>query len=69
MLDLPIGATIDYMHCVLAKRLLDKLVTSPRQPLYLSKESLKLLDQRFVIQQSPHEFTRAPRSIEKHCKY
>ena len=72
VLDLPIGAPIDYMHCVLegvAKRLLDKWVTTPRQPFYIGKQSLKQLDQRFVMQQPPQEFTRAPRSIEKHRKY
>ncbi len=72
ILDLPLGAPVDYMHCVLegvVKRFLNKWITSTNQPYYISKRNVKLLDQDFVVQCPPHEFTRPPRSIEKHRNY
>lgn len=69
--DLANGAPID-MHCVLegvTKRLLDKWITSPRAPYYINKHKLEMIDNSLTNQRPPHDFSRAPRSIQKHRKF
>lgn len=72
IVDLPFGAPIDYMHCVLegvVKRLMDQWITSTFKPYYINKQKLKRIDESLVNQCPPHDFSRAPRSIEKHRKF
>ena len=72
IVDIAFGAPIDYMHCVLegvVKRLMEKWVSSPQCPYYLSKQKLKEIDQSLTLQCPPHDFSRAPRSILKHRKF
>ena len=72
MVDLATGTPIDYMHCILegvVKRLLEKWVTSPYKPYYLSRQKVEEVDKSLIIQCPPHEFSRAPRSILKHRKF
>ncbi len=68
IVDLALGSPVDYMHCVLegvVKRLLEKWITSPRTPYYLNKHKIE----RITHQRPPHDFTRAPRSIQRHRKF
>ena len=72
LVDLASGCPIDYMHCVLegvVKRLLEKWVTSPRTYYYLNKHSIEKIDTSLTLQRPPHDFTRAPRSLQKHRKF
>ena len=74
IVDLALGAPIDYMHCVLegvVKRLLKKWVTSSshRNHYYLNKEKLREVDANLIVQLPPHDFSRASRSIDKHRKF
>ena len=69
LVDLASGSPIDYMHCVLegvVKRLLEKWVTSPRM---LNKRSIERIDASFTVQCPPHDFTRAPWSIQRRQKF
>ncbi len=70
IVDLPLGAPIDYMHCVLegvVKRLLNLWTNSSNHgtPFYLGRH-LNIIDSSLIKQRPPHDFTRAPRSIQKH---
>ncbi len=72
IVDLASGAPIDYMHCVLegvVKRLLDTWTSSAYKPYYLSKRKIGQIDESFIVQCPPHDFSRATRSIQKHRKY
>ena len=71
IVDLVNGIPIDYMHCVLegvTKKLLEKWMTSTRCACYIGR-FVKQIDKKFLKQRPPHEFSRVPRSIEKHRKY
>ncbi len=71
IVDLVNGIPIDYMHCVLegvTKKLLEKWMTSTRCACYIGR-FVKQIDKNFLKQRPPHEFSRVPRSIEKHRKY
>ena len=60
------------MHCVLegvTKRLLDTWVSSTFKPFYLSKQKIQRIDTSLTAQRPPHDFSRAPRCIQKHRKH
>ena len=64
---------IDYMHAVpegIVKRLMNCWFnkSNHRKPFYLGSK-LKSLDSELLKQKPPHDFTRAPRSIQKHMKH
>ena len=70
--DLRIGIPIDYMHCVLegvVKALLKYWIDSSHHgnPYYIGR-SVKDIDKVLLQQRPPHDFSRAPRSIEQHRK-
>ena len=72
MVDLAAGAPTDYMHCVLegvVKRLLEHSVSSTFKPYYLSKRKIERIDESFTVQCPPHDFSRVPRSIQRHRKF
>lgn len=67
--DLANGIPVDYMHCVLegvVKMLLGFWLDSKHhgQPYYIAR-SVNTLDSRLLEQTPPHDFSRAPRSIDK----
>lgn len=73
VVDLVNSIPVDYMHCVLegvTKWMLEKWFSSTchRSPFYLGK-FLKKVDANLLDQHPPHDFSRAPRSIQKHRKY
>ena len=73
IVNLPLAAPIDYMHCVLEgviKRLLEKWVnsTNHRTPHYIGRD-VETIDSDLITQCPPHEFSRAPRSIKKHRNF
>ena len=73
VVDLVDGIPIDYMHCVLEgvlKWLVDKWFNSAghRSPDYIGR-SVKTVDSYLLHQSPPHDFSRAPRSIERHRKF
>lgn len=68
--DLVKNIPIDYMHCVLEgvmKWLMNKWFTSSNHgsPSYIGRQ-VKSVDSQLLCQCPPHDFSRAPRSIEKH---
>lgn len=72
IVDVPLGAPTDYMHCVLegvVKRLLDQWISSTFKPYYINKRKIEQIDESLIIQRPPHDFSRAPRSIQKHRKF
>ena len=71
--DLVNDIPIDYMHCVLegvTKWLIDKWLIScnHRSPFYIGTQ-VKKIDKNLLHQRPPHDFSRAPRSLEKHRKH
>ena len=71
--DLPNAIPMDYMHCVLegvVKWLLEAWVSSTSHGCahYIGRR-VKQVDSELLNQCPPHEFGRAPRSIEKHRKF
>ena len=72
-LDLPVSIPVDYMHAVLegVVRTMMRFWFDSRYhglPCYIGR-SVSQIDSMLVKQRPPTEFTRAPRSIEKHMKY
>ncbi len=72
-IDLVNSIPIDYMHCVLegvTKWLLNTWFDSKRhsEPFYLGR-CIKEIDQQLLKQHPPNEFSRPPRSIQKHLKF
>ncbi len=64
---------VDYMHCVLegvTKWLLEKWLNSCNHtsPFYIGNQ-VKQIDKDLVQQRPPHDFARAPRSLERHRKH
>ena len=71
VVDLVKGIPVDYMHCVLegvTKKLLETWMTSTKCAGYIGR-FIKQIDKNLLKQRPPHEFSRIPRSIEKHRKY
>ena len=71
VVDLVKGIPIDYMHCVLegvTKKLLETWMTSTKCAGYIGR-FIKQIDKNLLKQRPPHEFSRIPRSIEKHRSY
>lgn len=73
VVDLVNDIPIDYMHCILegvTKWLLQKWFDSSNNglPFYLRSQA-KNVDANLLLQRPPHEFSRAPRSLQKHRKY
>ena len=71
VIDLVNGIPIDYMHCVLegvTKKLLETWMKSSKCAGYIGRY-VKQIDKNLLKQRPPHDFSRAPRSIEKHRKY
>ena len=72
-MDLVISIPIDYMHAVLegvVRMLLKKwfLSANHREPYYLGRAA-DAIDDQLMKQHPPHEFSRPPRSIQKHMNY
>lgn len=70
VIDLVDGAPVDYMHCVLEgvmKWLIERWfsASSHNHPCYIGRQ----VDYFLLYQCPPHDFSRAPRSIEKHRKF
>jgi hypothetical protein len=70
VVDLVKGVPVDYMHCVLegvTKWLVEKWFGSSnhRSPYYIGRH-VKAIDIDFLKQCPPHDFSRVPRSIDKH---
>ncbi len=73
VVDLVAGVPMDYMHCVLEgvmKWLIEKWFNSSSHgsPYYIGR-SVKKVDSYLLYQSPPHDFSRAPRSIEKHRRF
>ena len=71
IVDLVDGIPIDYMHCVLegvTKKLLTMWMQSTKCAGYIGKY-VRQIDIDLLKQRPPHDFSRAPRCIEKHRKY
>ena len=73
VIDLVGGSPVDYMHCVLEgvmKWLIAKWFSSSNHgsPYYIGGH-IKRIDTYLLHQTPPHDFSRAPRSIEKHRKF
>ena len=71
VVDLVNGIPIDYMHCVLegvTKRLLKIWFGSVSCAGYIGR-FVKKVDKYLLEQRPPHDFSRIPRSIEKHRKF
>ena len=59
------------MHCVLegvTKKLLEKWMESTKCAGYIGR-FVKQIDKNLLKQRPPHDFSRVPRSVEKHRKY
>lgn len=73
VVDLVDGVPIDYMHCVLegvAKWLTEKWFSSVNHnSAWYIGTNIKAVDMVLLGQRPPHDFSRAPRSLEKHRKY
>jgi len=72
-IDLVNSIPIDYMHCVLegvTKWILNAWFDSKHhsEPYYLGR-CIKEIDHQLVKQHPPNEFSRPPRSIQKHLKF
>lgn len=70
VVDLVTGIPIDYMHCVLegvTKWLVEKWFASFNHgsPYYIGR-LIKAVDSDLLHQCPPHDFSRSPRSLEKH---
>ena len=73
VVDLVDSIPVDYMHCVLegvTKWLMEKWFAScnHRSPFYIGT-SVRQVDTNLLHLCPPHDFSRAPRSIQKHRKY
>ena len=70
VLDQVKGIPVDYMHCVLegVTKKLETWMSSTRCAGYIGRY-IKQIDKKLLKQRPPHEFSRVPRSIEKHQKY
>lgn len=73
IVDLVEDIPVDYMHCILegvTKWLLGKWFTTSnsRSPFYIGLQ-VKNIDSNLLLQRPPHDFSRAPRSIQKHRNY
>lgn len=71
VVNLATGLPTDYMHCVLEgvmKRLLEVWVKGHTLGSYIGRR-LKEIDLQLLKQCPPHDFTRAPRSIQNHRKF
>ena len=73
VVDLVSAIPIDYMHCVLEgvmKWLTEKWFNSSSHglPYYIGR-CVKAVNSCLLLQTPPHDFSRAPRSIEKHRKF